>query len=296
MSEGLLNAKAVNANINEKLNIIVLFDRHEDYSTWDNDWTGTRLYRINPGDSSGIDGIRLADPVYLNLTDSGDNEELNMGDPDTLSGFISFCMDSFTAPNYALIIWNHGNGTRASTDTYRLPVSREVCEDDDPGYDGTDFLYLDEIQQALEDNFTTESKLDIIGFDACLMGMAEVAYEFRESADFMVASMHTEQAWGWDYEYIFANMTGARDEENLTPEEFGVLIVESYEKFIADGIPSDSGETLSCTRLSAVAALKSAVDALGIAIYAEDEHCPPPGSAAPASGCRPRAAASAPAR
>jgi len=269
MSGGLINATYLNVNINQTLNIIVLFDRHNAYSTFDNDWTGTRLYRINPGNSGGINATRLSDDIYLNLSDRGDDDELNMGDPATLSGFISFCMDRFTAPNYALIIWNHGNGTRDSIGMYGLPDSREVCQDDDPGYAGTDYLYLDEIQQALGNNFSAENRLDIIGFDACFMGMAEVAYEFRESADFMVASMNTEQAFGWDYEYIFSSMTGTRDDESLSPKEFGKLIVESYERYIANGLPSESGETLSCVRLSCAQAIKTAVDSLGVAIAEE---------------------------
>ena len=43
------------------------------------------------------------------------------------------------------------------------------------------------------------NKLAIIGFDACHMGMVEVAHDLRSCASLMVASQDCEEHGGWDY-------------------------------------------------------------------------------------------------
>jgi hypothetical protein len=44
--------------------------------------------------------------------------------------------------------------------------------------------------------------IDILGFDACLMSMAEVAYQVRGLADFTVGSEQTSPNEGWPYDRI----------------------------------------------------------------------------------------------
>ena len=61
----------------------------------------------------------------------------NMGDPDTLSGFISYSVENYPAKKYALILWDHGEG----------PVGH-LCHDECHDNDG---LSLAELSQALAD-------------------------------------------------------------------------------------------------------------------------------------------------
>lgn len=48
------------------------------------------------------------------------------------------------------------------------------------------------MDQALTDAYTmTGERIDLLGFDACLMGMMEVAYELQDHTDIMVFSEET---------------------------------------------------------------------------------------------------------
>jgi clostripain len=240
------------------INILALFDRTRGYDSSNDDWSETRLYQVMPdNNSSNINSVLLKN-----------YGELNMGNPVTLSNFISYAKNNYTYENLMLIFWNHGGGARSKdiTDTTSGSLTKAVCWDDT---DGEDCLYLDEVQQALTYKFDSSNKLDILGFDACLMGTVEVAYEFADVASYMVASMHTEQGDGWDYEKIFygdsANcpvLTSA-DYETITPSEFSVRIVKSYRDFIEETY-TNTAETMSAIDLTKVGAIKLNLDTLAV--------------------------------
>ncbi|MCD6488404.1 MAG: hypothetical protein J7K21_04185 [Desulfurococcales archaeon] len=104
--------------------------------------------------------------------------EVNTGDPDTLKSFIEFVVGNYPAEHYMLIIWDHGGGPGGAAWDY--------SSDDD-------YLTLKEIREAVEE---AGVHLDIIGFDACLMATIDAAYEFRNVADYLVASEETEPGHG----------------------------------------------------------------------------------------------------
>jgi hypothetical protein len=64
-------------------------------------------------------------------------------------------MAAFPADKYGLILWNHGGGSIA-------------------GY-GYNSLTLLELNMALEKTQAANTKLEFIGFDACLMANVETA-------------------------------------------------------------------------------------------------------------------------
>ena len=69
-------------------------------------------------------------------------------------------------------------------------------------------------------------KWSIIGFDTCLMAMAEVACDIKEYAHLMVASQETELGPGWNYAHAFSKLrTGAP-----TGIEFATSIIHAYEE------------------------------------------------------------------
>ena len=233
------------------LDIIVLFDRWEDQEI--PDWHDTRLYRI------GTTAERLEGNGFFDapITATSTTAELNMGDQDTLYDFIRYCKTYYPADHYALVLWNHGEGVRSTGGRPGTSSVKSVCIDDSHG----DSLYLEEIQQALGDTFSSSDKLDIIAFDACLMGMVEVAYEFRSLADYFVASMNYVQLKGWDYERLFSNMHGNMDESLLTPADLSFHVVDSYRSFITSTL-YDSGQTMTAVKLWEMEQLKASIDSL----------------------------------
>lgn len=261
MERGLQAAiDAGNPGIENQLNIIVMIDRCDGYvssptTNGGSDWKDTRLYRIKPDtDYYMFNSERLK---------HGESGEKNMGDPATLSSFISFTKKYYPADNYGLILWNHGGGTRSLNSSSSSGPSRAMCWDE--GNDN-DALYLDEVQQALSENFSQDDKLSLIGFDMCLMAMVEVAYEFRNLADYMVGSMEEEQGDGWDYTDILGNINTV----SPTPRELASNIVDSYHNYI-EAYGRDDGQTQSAIDLSKIEGLKTEIDKFAAAIYNENK-------------------------
>lgn len=119
--------------------------------------------------------------------------ELNMGDPATLTYCLEKAVAFAPAQNYMLVLWDHGGGWWG------------VCYDDSSllPSGSKDRLTMDEVQSAVKSAKQPNGEpidLAVIGYDACFMGMVEVAYENRDLADYMVASITTVPGAGWDYE------------------------------------------------------------------------------------------------
>lgn len=67
-------------------------------------------------------------------------------------------------------------------------------------------------------------KFNIIGFDACNMGMLEIAYDIQQSAHYMIASQECEEKEGWDYSTVMQAL-----QEEKEPFCVARKIVYSYE-------------------------------------------------------------------
>ncbi len=200
----------------EDVNIVVQFDRIAGYDSSYGDWSGTKRFFIAKG---------MAPTPANAVMDLG---EANMGNPATLVNFVNWSKASFPAEKYALILWNHGGGWRARSKAElwreRLEKKKEkiifkaVCWDDT---NSGDCLYMDEVQRALN----SSGGAGLIGFDACLMGMVEVAYEIRNYGQVMVGSEETEPWGGWPYNGILGDLTA---NPSWTPSQLGSAIVDDY--------------------------------------------------------------------
>ncbi len=168
----------------------------------------------------------------------------NMGREGTLRFLMSYAREHYPAERYALILWDHGGG----------PLEG-LCWDE---LFSMDRLTLTELTDGLNDAMrslwlaTGEEKLAWIGFDACLMGTAEVADAVAPYAEYMIASQETEPADGWDYGFLSKMDPGASGAET------GRLIVDSYFECRPE---SRDRLTLACIDLGAMEALQTEMDA-----------------------------------
>lgn len=163
----------------------------------------------------------------------------SMGDPETLCDFLDWAVNAHPADRYVLVLWDHGGGTGSG-----------ICWDESAG---DDFLSIWELYDAL---YTYEEQnpdfhLDLIGFDACLMGTYELASHLRDLADFMVASEELEPGNGWDYTAWLGALS--RDPA-MDTQALGVAIADS---FVAAGLAEEPDDylSMSVTYLPAVANL-----------------------------------------
>ena len=179
-------------------------------------WTGARRYHLQKDAEKG----KINSPML------GELGQVNMADPDVLADFLEWGVNNYPADNYMLIISDHGAGWTGA------------IGDDSSGDHEMTWV---EVQEALgKVQQRTGAKIDVLGYDACLMASAEGAYQVRSVTDFLVASQELEGAEGWPYEGIMGNRAlvvmekfstafkdGKRPE--LTPKLMSFLIVKEAE-------------------------------------------------------------------
>ena len=121
-------------------------------------------------------------------------EAANMGNARVLADFLNFAYENYPAEKYSLIFWDHGGGP-----LFGYGVDEQF----------SDSLYLHELQWAMEHSPFKKKKLEMVGFDACLMASLEIACIFAPYAKYMVASEELEPGSGWDYGFLNAYNSGA---------------------------------------------------------------------------------------
>ena len=169
----------------------------------------------------------------------------SMGEGATLSTLLRFGREFFPAEDYALILWDHGAG----------PLEG-ICWDE---MFSMDRLTLEELTWALTAAEYPE-KLKWIGFDACLMGDAEVACAMAPWAEYMIASQETEPARGWNYRFLGGIA------EDATGADTGRRIVDAY----FEGAEEHQDQlTMACIDLSAMAELTEEMDRFFTPVTAE---------------------------
>jgi Clostripain family len=197
-------------------------------------WSGAKLLRVEKG--------RLRE-----LADWG---ALDMGDPQTLSRFLKSAVAAYPAQRYALILGDHGMAWAGVA----------VAESSD-----SDSLALDEITAAFHDA-NGVGRLELIGFDACVMASLEVARTLAPLARYLVASEEIEPADGWDYASLLTALTAA---PSMDGAALGRSIVDTYHDYFAKAKARELQEkakaaTLAVIDLDKIAAVDAAVKRLGI--------------------------------
>lgn len=196
------------------LAIIVQMDRNPDYDVSNGNWTETRRYYVTKdNDTEAISSVLLES--------SG---EQNMGDKTTLFTFVNWTIQTYPAQHYALVLWNHGGSSASGPGACWDYTSSE------------DYLTLPEIKEALANVYSISGKkIDVLAFDACLMGMIEVAYQMRDYANFMVGSEETEPNDGYPYDMILEELAAS---PSMSPAQFATTIVIKYVGSYTDGLPN----------------------------------------------------------
>jgi hypothetical protein len=212
----------------ENLHVVVQFDSRSAQTT---------RYRVYPGGRE-----RVGDPLG----------ETNTGDPAILTQFVTWGKTHFPADHTALIIWNHGTGLRDlppdfdyaglrggdaprveavmkrtlfTTTLPKLAARRKRLRG--VAIDATDRDYLDtqELQTAIADVPGDGARVDVIGFDACLMSVIEIAYQLRGLAHWMIGSQEIEPGAGWPYADLLKQLAA---QPAMSPRVFAETVVACY--------------------------------------------------------------------
>ncbi len=190
-------------------------------------------------------------PNAVNLNAGTGIGYVDMATPAALTDFINWAKTNYPAQHYALVIWDHGGGWK--TTKLRSPMKGAV-QDDTSG----NFMSLPDLAKGVADSGV---HFDVINFDACLMAMYEVAYEFRGLTDYMVLSEQTEPGTGDPYDTILGALAAT---PSMTGRSLATTIVDKYNAFY---IPDTrEGTTKSAVDMSQIDALDAKVVALAKAL------------------------------
>jgi len=261
-----------------QVNVLVEFGRPQRHYTNEfGAWSKTLRFRVEKDMEPTEDAA---------LEDLG---TVNMGDGQALADFVTWAKTAYPAKRTMLAIWDHGQGWRRQQritmrlerrelmrmvkiresarrrlgdglgsmepipdDTRLHGAFRYVSHDEDTG----DKLYNREIQDALA-GLAQNAKIDVIGFDACLMSMLETAYALRDHGAVMVGSEELEPGDGWSYDNFLEPLVA--DPTGTDAAGLGSLIVEGYRKYYGDR---------DATTLSAVDLTKSTTLAKALSQFA----------------------------
>jgi len=147
--------------------------------------------------------------------------EVDMGDWRQLVEFARWGVAQYPAEHYAVVVWNHGSGwNKHTTDVSGRGIS---YDDTDGGHITTAELELATAEMAK----LIGRKLDVLGFDACLMNMVEVAYQVRRNVRYVVGSEETEPGDGWPYDRVLGKLTG---HASMAARDLAGTIVDEYRR------------------------------------------------------------------
>ena len=206
-----------NAELRDDVTILVLLDRSPLYDATNGDWSDTRLYKVTRDyqkNKSLINSQRL-DCELLGLK-SNEESELDMGNPQSLTAFLSFGRLYYPAEKYSLIIWGHGTGWRGESNDTNVGVNLEYDTYENSSSDhGCDFssslmkacaidatsdsyMSISQLRGSIEAAFEGD-KIDLIAFDTCFGLCLEAAYELKDCGDFMCGTPALVPESGWNY-------------------------------------------------------------------------------------------------
>lgn len=139
---------------------------------------------------------------------------------DKIKDFIIWSAARRPAKKYALVISGHSDGFQG----------RSLLLDEDPQSVTT----LAELATAIKDGVSAaglpQGKLDIIGFDSCVMSTIEVVYEFKDCAKIWIASQGSVPNYTWNYLGIARELIKMKAAQ-LTGDTIARLVVKQVKEY-----------------------------------------------------------------
>lgn len=163
--------------------------------------------------------------------------EIDSANVENFQHFLQWGLEHYPSKHVAIIVWSHGMGWGATVgDEYDFTVNHTTENIYDPlkflnhlsnlskvpsphapssggiSFDGTSddhSMTIPQLRKALA-NLRMISRegepFDLLGSDACLMQMLEVAFELKDEARFIIGSQATQANLGWPYTTILREL------------------------------------------------------------------------------------------
>jgi len=169
---------------------------------------------------------------------------------------VRWAVTKYPAQHYCVILWDHGYGI-LDRSLFNVP-ERAIL------YNSYTRRYMNnqELEKAFKTIYTDvmkNKKIDIVGMDACMMGMFEVGCQIKDYARYFVASEEYEPMAGWNYRGFLSKFT----QKYMSPVEFSKLLVQSYGAY---HVRQRHWNTLSAVNLDHCDSAQENLDMLVLAI------------------------------
>lgn len=190
-------------------------------------------------------------------TDAGSlDKEMGINPEQELIDMMKWASTNYPAKRYMMILWNHGNGVsdrKIKNGKELNPLAGWIQV---PGSNNTPrkdrgILYDDSQSTFLTNQALTRvcksvktilgKNIDIVGMDACMMAMVEVAHNLRNNVDMLVGSQETEPGEGWPYSAFLAALS--EKPSLFGAQELANTIVLAYDNFYKGDITHTQSAT-----------------------------------------------------
>ena len=214
------------------------------------------------GDTTVLDGDRLADPPTDTINDNG-SMTADMGSYHTLADFVQWGSSNYPADHLAVVVWDHGSGAlnvdnRAAksgklkrgtpTTAKAKKLTRGLSQDVQTGSQ----IATQELPLGLANS---AQKIDALIIDCSLQGTTELAYDVRNSSRILVASEESPPGTGYPYDAWL----GFLQTTPASPGDCGANLVSDT---IAE-YPNETNITQAMTDLSKMDAVATALNSFG---------------------------------
>lgn len=172
----------------------------------------------NPGCAAGV-AVATATAVV-------EEPDSDSGDPKLLFDFISWTVDNYEADHYMVILSGHGSGV----------LEQEFLRDESSS--GTLTIkelgkVFEAVKEKVKDSKGNPIAIDVLGFDSCVMGMAEVCYQLAGTVKYMVSSESFSPQAGWPYGRIIQQLSKRLEAANgsTSPLDVAGIAVDEHVDF-----------------------------------------------------------------
>lgn len=182
--------------------------------------------------------------------------ELNLGDGDVLADFLTWGMERYPASHYYVNIADHGLGHSGISWDFNSYVG-ENAGGKTKHFGNSDRIEPLELREALQR--ATQSgarKIDVLQYDACLMGLWEHAYQIKDFVNHLIFS----QNQGWS---VFAFDQYVRALQGHNTRAVAAEIARLYSQRVEE---EEKPYTISVVDLNEMANLRQAIDQLSVAL------------------------------
>jgi hypothetical protein len=224
--EGYAIAKFMSmSQVGSSSNVTLLaqLDRIPEFNSSYGNWNDTKRFLITQGMT----------PIPTNAVQ--DLGEQDMGNLTTLTSFIRWGVENYTADHYFLILFDHGQGAVGTVGTGAVGVSGQLAAPPEGVdyanapprglmYDHGDFLTTPELGRALD---AARVKIDVLYIDGCYMAGLEVAYQIAEYVDVMVG--YEGQGHGDLKDQVYDKFLASLvSNSSMTSTDIGVQVVTDF--------------------------------------------------------------------